>query len=231
MPSASSIAHQGLPFANPMSEAAVDAAVAALPLAPGATVLETGCGSGEILMRVLRAHPGTDGLGIDLDEEVIAAARRGSGDLPARWEARDASGVEGRFDAVINVGASHAHDGFPVALDVLRSLAPVVLYGEGFWARTPSEDFLRALGGATVDELPDWEGLHAAITGRGFEILHESVASPEDWAHYEETLAANAERDGNPESLDYARRIRDRRALPGGADTLGFALMILRARP
>jgi hypothetical protein len=62
----------------------------------------------------------------------------------------------------------------------------------------------------------------------GFEIVHESLASDGDWARYEETAAANAERHGGPESLAYARRIRERRALPGGTDTLGFALFVLR---
>src|SRR5579875_3230026 len=75
MPSASLIAHAGLPFAKPRSEAAIDAAVAMLPLGSGTTVAETGCGNGEILRRTVRVHPGTRGLGIDLDPEVIALAR------------------------------------------------------------------------------------------------------------------------------------------------------------
>ena len=57
MPSASRIAHAGLPFANPMSEAAVDAALAALPLPARPRILDTGCGSGEMLLRALRLDP------------------------------------------------------------------------------------------------------------------------------------------------------------------------------
>ena len=72
------------------------------------------------------------------------------------------------------------------------------------------------------------DGLRAAVKDVGFEILHESFASDRDWARYEETLAANAEQHGTSESLAYAGRIRDRRALPDGADTLGFALLVLR---
>lgn len=229
MSSASRVAHAGLPFANPLSKASVDEAIAALPLPNGGRVLETGCGQGQILIRTLRAHPGTRGLGIDTDPEAIADARAGAGDLPARWAVQDASTVEGQFEAVINVAASHAHGGFPAALEALRALAPVALYGEGFWLRPPSEDFLEALGGATSAELPDLEGLHAAVSHSGFMVLHEAIATEADWARYEETLAENAERAGTPECLAYAKQIRDRRALPGGADTLGFALMVLRA--
>ena len=64
---------------------------------------------------------------------------------------------------------------------------------------------------------------------RAFSILDESSASDGDRARYEETLASNAEADGAPDTLAYARRIRERRALLGGTDTLGFALLVLSA--
>ena len=227
MPSASRIAHAGLPFAHPMSDAAVDAAIAALPLPADTQVVDTGCGSGEILLRTLRSHPSARGLGVDLDRDGIAEARHRANRLPARLEVRDAATINARFDAVINVGSSHALGGFPAVLEALRALAPVALYGDGFWQRPPSDDFLAALGGATVNELADLDGLRAAIGHVGFEILHESFASPHDWAAYEETLAANAERHATPDTLAYARQIRDRRALPNGTDTLGFALFVL----
>ena len=76
--------------------------------------------------------------------------------------------------------------------------------------------------------IADIDGLRAAIGGAGFEILHESRASGSDRAYYEQTLAACAERHGGSDSLAYTRRIRDRRAMPGGTDTLGFGLFVLR---
>jgi SAM-dependent methyltransferase len=229
VPSASRIAHAGLAFAHPISETAVDAAIAALPLPASPVVLDTGCGSGEILIRTLRSHAPARGLGVDLDADAIAEARSLAEGLRVRFEVRDAATVEGRFDAVINVGSSHAHAGFPAALGALRALAPVALYGEGFWQRHPSEEFLAALGGATVDELADLDGLRSAIRDAGFEILHESFAGEDDWAAYEEALAANAESYGTPDTLAYAGRIRRRRALPDGTNTLGFALLVLSA--
>ena len=211
-----------------MSEAAVDVAIRALDLPSGATILDTGCGNGEILRRALLAHPHARGLGVDLDADAIAEARQRGDGLPARFEVRAAATLDRRFDVVINVGASHALGGFPSALGALKALAPVALYGEGFWQRPPSADFLAGLGGARVDELSDLAGLRAAIRDSGFEIAHESIASEQDWARYEETLAANAERHGTPDTLAYAHRIRERRALPGGSDTLGFALLVLQ---
>ena len=229
MPSASRIAHAGLPFANPMSQPAVDAAIAALPLPTEALVVDTGCGGGEILLRTLQLHPGARGVGVDLDADAIAEARQRTKDHPARFQVRDAATLAGTFDAVINIGSSHAHGGFPAVLEALQVLGQVALYGEGFWRRPPSEDFLAALSGATIDELSDHGGLRAAIRDAGFDIVQESVAREGDWARYEQTLAANAERHGTSDTLAYARRIRHRRALPGGTDTLGFALFVLRA--
>jgi SAM-dependent methyltransferase len=228
VPSASQIAHAGLPFANPMTESAVEAAIAALPLPAQPRILDTGCGSGEMLLRALRRHPAARGTGVDLDPDAIEEARRRAGDLPARFEIAEAASVEGTFDAVINVASSHVHGGFPAALGALRALAPVILFGEGFWQRPPAPEFLAALGGASEDELPDLAGLRAAIRDAGLEILREDLAAEHDWERYEEALAANAERDGGPDCLTYARRIRERRALPGGTDTLGFGLFVLR---
>jgi hypothetical protein len=115
---------------------------------------------------------------------------------------------------------------------VLRSLVVdggAVVYGEGYWLQPPSAAFLDALGGATADELTDLEGLRAAVRAAGFGIVQEELAGEDDWAAYEEATAANAERAGGEDALAYARRIRERRALPEGGRTLGFALLLLRA--
>jgi SAM-dependent methyltransferase len=234
MPSASLLAHAGLPFANPLSTADVDAAIAELGLGDGARVLETGCGTAELLRRVVERHPGVTALGVDPDADAIGRARPHEGVRLLVATAADADLAPAGFDAVVNVASSHAHGGFPAALEALAALTRpggIVLYGEGFWAREPSAEFLEALGGATRDELGDHEELLTAARAAGLEPVFERVATAASWAGYEETLAANAERRDDPESAAYARRIRERRALPGGTTTLGFALLVLRRQP
>jgi SAM-dependent methyltransferase len=240
MPSVSVLAHAGLPFMSPLPERGVDTAIAALELPAGARVLETGCGSAEILLRVLERHPTATGLGVDQDPDALARARTAAAQrVPGRElelieaPADEADLPAGAFDLVVNVAASHAHGGFPAALPVLAGLARpggTVLLGEGFWTRPPSPAFLDALGGATADELPlGLEALVSAARASGLEPAAEPiVAGPSDLAAYEEGLAANAEALDTPEGDAYARRIRERRALPDGATTFGFALLTLR---
>src|SRR3954451_23326569 len=128
-----------------MSEAAVDRVLDGLRLPPGALVLDTGCGSGEMLLRALARDPTWRGLGVDLNPDAIAAARaRAAERLPGRdirFEVRDAGDVRGRHDAVLNVGSSHVHGGYASALGALRALVAddgAVVYGEGYWREPPS---------------------------------------------------------------------------------------------
>jgi SAM-dependent methyltransferase len=226
-------AHAAVPFMNPFGEADVDAAIAALPLPAGrpARVAETGCGTAELLLRVLAAHPGATGVGVDPDPHALARAHaaaeaRGLAVELVEARAQDGGLAAGAFDLVVNVASSHAHGGFPDALAQLAALARpdggLVLLGEGFWTRPPSPAFLAALGGATAEELPlGVDALLAAARAAGLRpIAPPRVASEADWAAYEDGLAAEAERYDDAEAVAYARRIRDRHALADGRDTL-----------
>jgi SAM-dependent methyltransferase len=233
-------AHAAVPFMNPLGEAAVEGAIAALDLPDAAVVVETGCGAGTLLLRVLAAHAGARGVGVDPDPLALGRARAAAATtIPGRevaWieaPAEDADLEAGAFDLVVNVASSHAHGGFPAALDALHALARpgggLVLLGEGFWKRPPSDTFLQALGGATADELPlGLQGLLDAAVAAGLQPVDVREAGAADWAAYEEGLAAAAERYDDEDAVAYARRIRERRALPDGATTMGFALLTLR---
>ncbi len=105
---------------------------------------------------------------------------------------------EGSFDLAICAASSHALGGFP-----------------------------DALGGATADEPPDYGGLLNAAQAAALTPVYASVASEADWDRYEWRLILNAERAGHPALAERAARARARLALPGGRETLGFALVLL----
>ena len=219
---ASRIAHGDLPLWNPLSEEALDEAVELLDLAPGATVLDVAAGRGEVLRRV-SARWEVRGTGYDSDPALV----EGTG-----MEVRDTP-PDGPFDLVICIASSHALGGFPDALGRLQELtAPggQVLLGEGYWRRPPSEAYLEALGGASPDELAGYGGLLRAAEEAGLVPLHAWVASEADWDSYEWRLILNSERSGLPELHERAARARGRLGLPGGRETLGFALLLLTNR-
>jgi SAM-dependent methyltransferase len=229
---ASRIAHGELRLWNPLSEGALDEAIALLAPPPGGRVLDVACGRAEVLRRVAERFD-VEATGYDTDAALIESGQPGL-DLRVRD-----TPPPGPFDVLLCIAASHALGGFPAALNGLRELARPggeVLLGEGYWRRPPSTEYLDALGGASADELPDYSGLMRAAEAAGLTPLHSSVASEADWDRYEWRLILNAERwaSAHPDDpgaemlLERARRARERMTMPGGRDTLGFALVLLR---
>jgi SAM-dependent methyltransferase len=229
---ASRIAHGELRLWNPLSEGTLDEAIELLAPPPGGRVLDVACGRAEVLRRVAERFE-VEAMGYDTDAALIE-----SGPPGLELQVRD-SPPPGPFDVVLCIAASHALGGFPDALDALRELVRPggeVLLGEGYWRRSPSAEYLDALGGASADELPDYSGLMNAAEESGLRPLHSSVASEADWDRYEWRLILNAERwaaahhtDSGAELLrERARRARERMTMPGGRETLGFALVLLR---
>ena len=242
----SAIAHAGLALIDPVSRAAVDAALDRLDLPPGARVLDVGCGKGEVLLRLVERRPDVRGVGIDLDESFLAEARAAAerrvpgGDVTFRQvDGRTLSDPAGSLDALIVVGASHALGGLEATLaTAAHLLRPTggLLLGEGYWRREPAADYLAALG-ATSDELSPLEGLLDVVRAAGFGVRHRAESSPEDWDRYERAWAENglrwaADHPDDPDHDDLVRFIRaGRRRYEelGGRETLAFVLLVLEA--
>jgi len=229
---ASRIAHGELRLWSPLSGAALDEALALLELPPGGRVLDVACGRAEVLRRVAERFE-VEAVGYDTDAALIESGPPGL-DLQV-----SDSPPPGPFDVVLCIAASHALGGFPDALGALRGLIQPggeVLLGEGYWLQPPSAEYLDALGGASADELPDFPGLMQAAEAAGLTPIYSSVASEADWDRYEWRLILNAERwaaahPGDPGAdvlRERAGSARERMTMPGGRETLGFALVLLR---
>ena len=139
------LAHAGLTFNAPLSEERASALVAALPISPGHHVLDLGCGWGELLLRILAAHPATTGTGVDTDKEALdrgvrAATRRGLHGRVEFVEAPAETFVD-VADIVVCVASSHAFGGTGDALHWLR---------QSVIARRPRALRRRLLGGRAV---------------------------------------------------------------------------------
>jgi len=238
-----------LTFHGPLSEARAARIVARLTGIGPRTVLDIGCGWGELMLRILAAAPGATGLGLDTDEGDLARGRdsaRARG-LDGRVTFVRGSGVgtsRGPADLVLCLGASHAlteveppgHTA--AALAELRRLVNPggrVLLGEGFWQRTPTEAELAGMWpGTTAGEFGDLAALADLAVGAGFRPTWIETATLEEWEEFEsgyqcdeeEWLAAHP---GHPGAAELRERVDQHRSfwLRGYYGLLGQAYLTL----
>ena len=102
-----------LTFHGPLSEARASRLVGRLARTAPATVLDIGCGWGELMLRILEAVPAATGTGIDLNEDDLARGRANakSRGLAQRVEfvaggasAAELTGLAGLVDLAVAAG-------------------------------------------------------------------------------------------------------------------------------
>lgn len=197
--------HRDLTFLAPLSEARAGRLVRFLTEDDPSTVLDVGCGWGELLLRVLEAAPLARGLGVDLDQEALANAHRRAVDRGladrATFEARDAREVTGSFGAVTCIGASQiwgadVQEAQPIdyvsALSALRDLLPRagrLVFGEGIWSAPPTPAATSPLAGRD-DEYVGLGALVELAKAQGFAVLAAHEADRDEWDEFESGFTA-----------------------------------------
>ncbi|NJQ02273.1 SAM-dependent methyltransferase [Streptomyces zingiberis] len=239
-----------LTFHGPLSEARAGRLVERLTRHEPATVLDIGCGWGELLLRVLAAAPAATGTGLDVNAGDLArgrenALRRGLDGRVEFAEESAAGTARGPAGLVLCVGSGHAlleegatGDAAAVALRALRRLVSPggrVLFGEGFWQRTPSEGELAALWpGATAADHHDLPGLVDAALDAGFRPEWIETANEDEWEEFESGYRADREvwlaaHPGHPSAAETRERLDRQRTswLAGYRGLLGMAYLTL----
>ncbi|MDX6314358.1 MAG: hypothetical protein QOF44_3822 [Streptomyces sp.] len=238
-----------LAFHGPLSEARAARAVDRLIRTRPATVLDIGCGWGELMLRMLEALPGAKGVGIDVNAADLARGRRnaearGLGGRVDFAEESASGTTRAPADLVLCLGASHAlSDAQPphhttAALKALRRLvAPGgrVLLGEGFWRRTPTAAQLAVMWpDASVEEFHDLAGLTDLAVEAGFRPVWIETANDDEWEEFESGYQSDLEEwlathPGHPLAAETRDRVDKHRTawLRGYHGALGLAYLTL----
>jgi hypothetical protein len=142
-------------------------------------------------------------------------------------------------NVVICVGADHAYGSQEEALRALHQLVRAggrLLFGSGFWERSPAPGEAAAVG-LEPESLPDLAGLTDLAVGVGFRPLHIQTAGRDEWEQFESGYLADLEcwlhRYGDrPEAAEIRAKADDHRNgwLRGYRNVLGFAYLTL-SRP
>lgn len=183
---------------TPLSEAHAELLIERLEPESATTVLDLGCGWGELLIRaVLAAGQDCAGIGVDTDAEQLARGRRAAAE---RGAGHRVSFVEGEAqawrqpaDRVLCIGASHAWGGTTRALE---ALAPVLsgggllLFGDGYWQTGPTPEAEAIFG-------PEVMGLDAIVEwalADGWRVLSLTTADQREWDEFESSWRLGRER-------------------------------------
>lgn len=150
-------------------------------------VVDFGCGTGSYIRLLIELSPTMQGLGLDLDAEVIQKARACclSQELKDRlvFEIADASQHGGTVDASICIGSAHVFGDAAAMFRRLAEIQPsgVAVVGDGVWMGAPDAWCLSTFG-----DLPyGAEGLATIAVRYGWKVVEASISSLAEWDEFE----------------------------------------------
>lgn len=206
-------------------------------------VVDFGCGLGALLRRIAVASPRARCVGVDIDVELLASARKATAaaglDNRVSFVEADAAGWEGETpDLAMCVGASHAWGSAAAALSALADqVAPGgrVLFADGFWERHPTAAELASMWeGTSVEDWADLAGLVDSATAAGLRPLRVEAVERSEWDDFESGFLADMEswlvqNPGDPRAGEIRARADAHRGywLRGHRGLLGFAYLTL----
>ncbi len=187
-----------LTFNAPLSGGRADAIATRLAATSPGTVLDIGCGWGELLLRVVERTGAASGLGVDTDDRVLARGREAAErcGLGGRVSFLNSAGTDtaGPADVVICNGAAHAFGGAAQALAALYRLVRPggrLLYGDAI--RDTAAAFDSALVWDDFAELPSLGDLVDTAVAAGFRPLRIETSNTDELDAFESGYLADLE--------------------------------------
>jgi len=215
-----------------------------LRLGPESRVLDIACGKGEFLIRLAELYD-ISGVGVDISPFCISDCLRKRQNRVANSNVEfiemDGAKYEPEmpesFDLAMCVGASWVYRGYRGTIRTLKKMTKqggLVIVGEPFWMKEPSEEYLKA------DKIKREEfGTHYdnVMLGEeeGLTCIYTIVSNHDDWDHYEtlgwwaidEYEKTNPNDQDNLEILERKKREKET-YLRWGRETLGWAIYVFK---
>jgi SAM-dependent methyltransferase len=213
-------------------------------LRPGQRLLDLACGKGEMLCQWARRH-GVTGVGVDISEVFLSAARARAQELGVADRLRFEHGDAGAYaaepagvDVVSCIGATWIGGGLAGTLELMRTAVRddgLLLVGEPYWIGDPPEAAYESLGLAP-EEFASLVGTLDRFTAAGCELVEMVLADGDSWDRYvaSQWWTISHWLDANPDDPDHAamREFLDkarRSHLEYQRDYLGWGVFVLRS--
>jgi SAM-dependent methyltransferase len=213
----------------------------------GGRHLDLACGKGELLARWARDY-GTGGVGVDISEVFLAAARARAAELGVagslRFEHGDAGAYEateaepGGYDLVSCLGATWIGGGLAGTLELMRRAArpeALLIVGEAYWRTEPSPEACDALG-MEPEEFASLAGTNERFEAAGLELVEMVLADPDgfdryvasQWRTISDWLRDHPDHEDVGDMREFLRHSRESH-LAHGRDVLGWGAFVLRS--
>lgn len=179
---------------NPITADKLATLGAALRLAPGASLLDLGSGSGEMLCTWARDH-GITGTGVDMSQLFTEQAQRRAEELGVAHQVKfihgDAAGYvsDQKVDVAACVGATWIAGGVAGSIALLtQSLRPggIILMGEPFWRQLPpTQEVAKGCLAHAICDFLTLPELVASFGQLGYDVVEMVLADQDGWDRYE----------------------------------------------
>ncbi|KAM3503417.1 hypothetical protein MY10362_004201 [Beauveria mimosiformis] len=175
----------------PLSASSADHLLRKLQLDAEKTIVDVGCGWGELLLRATK-QSGAAAVGVDTDAHLLARCKSSADKQNIEIDLVNMPGQEWKDerDRAICIGSSHVFGGTRQMLESLAAIVPQgrVLVGDMCWERRPSKECVDMFG----DEVLSLKSIVALCRETGWELMHLETATQQDWDAFESGHRAGA---------------------------------------
>ena len=238
------VRHKKHLICNPMNKEKFERLCRFLTLKHGTQVLDIACGKGEFLIRLAELYD-ISGVGVDLSpyciRDCVEKQRKRVPNSDIRFVEMDGANYKPEFsvlfDLAMCIGASWVYGGYIGTIRALKSMTKpdgLVVVGEVFWLKEPSEEYLK-VSGTKKGEFGTHQSNVRIGEGEGLTCIYTLVSDLNDWDHYEsfkwsnvyDFVKANPDDKDIPELLKRTKKEKDI-YLRWERDTLGWAIYVFR---